>query len=76
MADYFRYKLESYRLTSASKTAQYINNFLTSFQELDKIPEGAISEIYALYLFLMGINDPYFEMTVETQNNKDDNTLM
>ena len=38
--------------------------------------QGAISEIYALYLFLMGINDPYFEMKVETQNNKDDNTLV
>ena len=29
---YFRYRLESYGLISASKSAQYINIFLTSFR--------------------------------------------
>ena len=37
------YKLESYRLTSKSNAAQYINNFLTSFRELNKITGETIS---------------------------------
>ena len=68
--------MESYRLASASNTAQYINNFLTLFQELKKIPGEAISESHGLSLFLRGVKDLDFEMTVEIQRNKYDNTLM
>ena len=43
---------------------------------MNKILGEAISESRALSLFLSGIKDPDFEMTVETRKNKDDNTLM
>ena len=43
---------------------------------MNNIPGEAISEIHALYLFLRGIKDLDFEMALEIQNNKDDNTLI
>ena len=60
IADYLGSKLESYRLTSESNAAQYINNSLTSFRELKTNPREAISETNALSLFLIGIKDPGF----------------
>ena len=62
--------MEIYHLASASKSAQYINNFLTSFQDLNNNPGEAISESHALYLFMRGVKDPYFEMTVEIHKKK------
>ena len=43
---------------------------------IEKITGEAILESHALSLFLRVINDLDFDMTVEIQNNKDDNTLM
>ena len=37
-ADYLRSKLEIYYLTSTPNASQYINNVLTPFLELNKIP--------------------------------------
>ena len=49
---------------------------MASFISLNKIPGESISESYALYFFLVEIKDPYFEMKVEIQNSKDDNTFI
>ena len=43
---------------------------------MNKITREAISESRALYLFLMGIKDPDFDMKLEIQKNKDDNFLI
>ena len=43
---------------------------------MKKIPGESISESHASSLFLRGVKDPYFEMTVESQNNTDDNIVM
>ena len=59
-ADYLRSKLEIYRLTSAYNSAQYINNSLTSFLELNKTPGEAILESHAVPLFMRGVKDPEF----------------
>ena len=69
------FKLESYLIISESNSEQYINNFLTSFQELNKITGEAILESHALSLFLRGVKDTDFEMTAEIQKNKDDDNL-
>ena len=67
--------MESY-LTSAPNTVKYINNVLTSFWELNKIPEEFISESHALFLFLRDIKDPDFDRIVEIIKNKDDDDLI
>ena len=43
---------------------------------MKKIPGESISESHAISLFLRGIKDPDFVMTVEIQKNKDDNNLI
>ena len=43
---------------------------------MNNIPGEDISEIHALSLFLRGIKDPGFDMTVEIQRNKYDNKIM
>ena len=68
--------MESYRIISESNSEQYINNFLTSFRELNKITGETILESHALSLFLRRITDTDFEMTAEIQKNKDDDNLM
>ena len=67
--------MESYRIISESNSEQYINNFLTSFRELNKITGETILESHALSLFLRGIKDTDFEMTAEIKRNKDDDKL-
>ena len=74
--DSLRSMLESYCITSDYNTAQYINNFLTSFRELNRIPGEDISESNTLYLVLWGIYDPDFQIILEIQRNKYNNTLM
>ena len=55
IADYLRFKLEIYRLTSASKAAQYINNFLTSFREFKKILEKPFRKVMPCLCFWGGL---------------------
>ena len=43
----------------------YINNFLTSYQELNEIPGEALPESHALSMFLKGIKDTDYETFVE-----------
>ena len=62
--DYLSSKLKIYRLTLAFNYEKYMNNFLTSSQELRKNPGEAIQESYALSLILRGIKDPDLDMTV------------
>ena len=49
-----RSKLESYHLTLVSNAEQHINNFLTSFRELNKVHREAISESHTLSFFPRG----------------------
>ena len=48
------YKFEIYCLKSDSNASQYMNDLLTSFQELKKFPGEVVLEIHALSLFLRG----------------------
>ena len=43
---------------------------------MKKIPGETTLESHALYLFLRGVKDLYFDMTVEIKKNRDDNTHM
>ena len=64
-----RPKLDNYRLTLLSNTENYTNIFLTTYGQLKKIPGEFISDSHVLLLFLSGITYPYFQMTIQIQQN-------
>ena len=69
-ADTLRRKLESYRLSSSDGVLRYINNFITTYRELDEVPGEGWSPSHALSVFLDGITDPSFETFVMIQRSK------
>ena len=74
-ADTIRSRLENYKLGSTDDAAQYINNFLTSYRELNEIPGEALSESHAISMFLQGITDPDFETFVKIQRSKNESLM-
>lgn len=75
-ADTIRNKLGSYHMHNGDSASYYINNFLTSYQELNEIPGEALSESHALSMFLKGIKDTDYETFVEIQRNKSEEGLV
>ena len=46
-----------------------MNNFLTAYIELNKIPGESISDSHVLSFFISCITDPYFHMAVQIKRN-------
>lgn len=68
-AEVIRAKLESLKLTIGSSAESYINQFLNSMHELDKIEGERYSESHKIYLFLRSIEHPEFSTTVTYLRN-------
>eukprot|EP00957_Ditylum_brightwellii_P141339 10769294-Ditylum_brightwellii.AAC.2 len=75
-ANRIRKKLGNYMMNNGDSASHYINNFLTSYRELNEIPCEALSKSHTLSMFLKGIKDTYYETFVEIQRNKSEEGLM
>eukprot|EP00957_Ditylum_brightwellii_P080986 6160144-Ditylum_brightwellii.AAC.1 len=75
-SDTVRDRLNGYKMHSRDNALQYINNFLTVYRELNKIPGKSLSDSHTLSLFLKGIKDTDYKMFVEIQRNKTEEGLM
>ena len=75
-ADTIRERLNGYKMNNGDSASHYINNFLTSYRELNEIPGEALSNSHALSMFLKGIKDSDYETFVEIQRNKSEEWLM
>eukprot|EP00957_Ditylum_brightwellii_P180051 13715872-Ditylum_brightwellii.AAC.1 len=71
-----REKLSSYKMSNRDSALHYINNFLTLYRELNKIPCKALSDSYALSMFLKEIKGTDYEAVVKMQRNKSEEGLM
>eukprot|EP00957_Ditylum_brightwellii_P065749 4987580-Ditylum_brightwellii.AAC.1 len=72
MADSVQGRLMGYCLYNGNSASQYINNFLSSYQELNEIPGEGLLENHALSVFLWGIMDTDYGTFVEIQRNKNE----
>eukprot|EP00957_Ditylum_brightwellii_P081814 6224485-Ditylum_brightwellii.AAC.1 len=71
-----REKLSSYRMSNGDSALYYINKFLTSYRELNKIPGEPLSDSHALSMFLKGIKDTDYKTFIKMQRNKSEEGLM
>ena len=68
-SDALRDKLESLKLTTTTSASVYINNYLTWYRDLEKIPGEGMSKSHAVSLFLRNITDPDYDTTVKILKN-------
>ena len=66
-ADALRDKLSHLKLNVSTSAASYINNFLTWYRDLCKIPGEGISDSHAISMFLSNITDPAYSTFVQIQ---------
>ena len=66
-ADALRDKLSHLKLNVSTSAASYINNFLTWYRDLCKIPGEGISDSHAISMFLSNITDPAYATFVQIQ---------
>ena len=66
-ADALRDKLSHLKLSTSMSAASYINNFLTWYRDLCKIPGEGISDSHAISMFLSNITDPAYSTFVQIQ---------
>ena len=66
-ANALRDKLSHLKLNVSTSAASYINNFLTWYRDLCKIPGEGISDSHAISMFLSNITDPAYATFVQIQ---------
>eukprot|EP00957_Ditylum_brightwellii_P044584 3380778-Ditylum_brightwellii.AAC.1 len=71
-ANLLRARLDDYCLSTSSGASHYINNFLTLYQELGNITNEGWSESHVLNVFLKGVTDPSYEMSVMIKRSKNE----
>ena len=69
--EFIKSEIGNQRLTSLSTAANYIKKFVSAYRELNKIPGKSILVIHVLSLFIGGIIDPDFQISVQVQRNND-----
>ena len=74
--DSLKSKFEDYHLKSVSNTAQYKNNFLTSFRYLKNSLRNHFGKSYLNFVSSRVIKYPGFDMTVEIRKSKNDINLI